>query len=67
MAYSIRANPLSNYFKTSYHELRKVTWPTRQEATRHALLVIGLSLAMAAFFGIADYILSKGLEQLIVK
>ncbi|OGL59901.1 preprotein translocase subunit SecE [Candidatus Uhrbacteria bacterium RIFCSPLOWO2_12_FULL_46_10] len=65
--YSFRNNPIINYFKTSYHELVKVTWPTRQEATRHALLVIGLSLATAAFFGIVDYILSRGLEKLIVK
>ncbi|OGL87234.1 preprotein translocase subunit SecE [Candidatus Uhrbacteria bacterium RIFCSPLOWO2_02_FULL_48_12] len=64
---TITNNPIANYFKTSYHELVKVTWPTREEATRHALLVIGLSLAMAAFFGIVDYLLSKGLEKLIVK
>lgn len=58
-------NPVTNYFKTSYHELSKVTWPTRQEVTRHSLLVIGISLALAAFFGLTDYILSQLLERLI--
>lgn len=63
----ITNNPIVNYFKTSYRELVKVAWPTRQEATRHALLVIGLSLATAAFFGVVDYLLSFGLEKLILK
>lgn len=58
-------NPITSYFKTSYEELLKVTWPTRQEVTRHSLLVIGISLALAAFFGITDYLLSALLEKLI--
>ncbi|MFA5954572.1 MAG: preprotein translocase subunit SecE [Patescibacteria group bacterium] len=58
-------NPIINYFKTSYQELTKVTWPTRKEATKHSLLVIAISLAVAAFFGIVDFLLSRGLELLL--
>ncbi|PJE75639.1 preprotein translocase subunit SecE [Candidatus Uhrbacteria bacterium CG10_big_fil_rev_8_21_14_0_10_48_11] len=58
-------NPIANYLKTSYEELKKVTWPTRVEATKHSLWVIALSLLVAAFFGIIDFFLSRGLELLL--
>lgn len=35
-------------------ELKKVTWPTREEATRYTLAVVGISLGAALFLGLAD-------------
>ncbi|MBU3901568.1 preprotein translocase subunit SecE [Patescibacteria group bacterium] len=35
-------------------ELKKVTWPTRPEAIRYSLTVIGISLGVALFLGLAD-------------
>ena len=64
---SLTNNPITNYFKTSYEELSKVAWPTRQEAVRHTLLVVGISLVMAAFFGIVDFALTFGLQRLLTK
>lgn len=37
-------------------ELRRVNWPTRQETVRLTLIVIGMSLAVAAFLGFFDYL-----------
>lgn len=54
-----------NYFKESIAEIKKVTWPTRKEAINHTLLVIGISLALAAFFGALDYLLTVGLQALL--
>jgi len=56
---------ITNYIKESIAELKKVTWPTRKQTTNYTLLVIGISLALAIFIGIADYILSLGVEQFI--
>ncbi len=56
---------LIQYIKESYFELKKVTWPTKRETTNYTLIVIGISLALAAFIGIIDYILSLGVEQII--
>jgi len=56
---------LVQYVKESYVELKKVTWPTRKETVNYTLLVIGISLFVAAFIGIADYILNLGIEQII--
>ncbi len=35
-------------------ELRRVTWPTRQETMRLSLMVIAVSAAVGAFLGIID-------------
>lgn len=53
------------YFKEAKSELKKVTWPTRQQALNHTLLVIGISLGMAAFLGILDYLFTLGFEYII--
>lgn len=56
---------LTNYLKNSIVELKKVNWPTRQQAIKHTLLVIAISLAVAAFLGIIDFILTKVLQIVI--
>lgn len=63
----ITNNPVTNYFRTTYEELVKVAWPTRQDATKHTIMVIGLSLVTAIFFGLADYILSWLLELIVTR
>jgi|FLYN01.1.fsa_nt_gi preprotein translocase subunit SecE len=39
-------------------ELRKVTWPTREETRKLTIVVIGISVALGAFLGGLDMILS---------
>jgi preprotein translocase subunit SecE len=49
---------LSNYIKSSIEEMKKVTWPTRKETYNYTVLVIVISLGVAAFLGALDYIFS---------
>lgn len=56
---------IADYFKTSKVELKKVMWPTRKETTRYTIIVVGLCLAVAAFFGALDFIFNLGLQELI--
>lgn len=49
------------YFRTAKAEMEKVSWPTRQETIRYSGLVIGLSVAIAAFFAALDF----GLTSLV--
>jgi preprotein translocase subunit SecE len=58
-------NQLVQYIRESIAELKKVTWPTKKETTNYTVLVIGISLAVAAFIGILDFILNIGVEQII--
>ncbi|MFA6587495.1 MAG: preprotein translocase subunit SecE [Patescibacteria group bacterium] len=61
------ANWLTKYFKESYEELKKVSWPTRKDTVRDTLVVIGVSLAVAAFLGLLDLGLTFGLEKLFAR
>ena len=45
--------------------MKKVTWPTKKETYNYTLLVIGISLAIAAFLGVLDYIFNFGLGLVI--
>ncbi len=56
---------LIQYIKDSRAELKKVQWPTRQETTRYTILVIVISIAVAAFLGFFDYIFNLILEYLV--
>ena len=56
---------ITAYIKDSIAELKKVTWPTKKQTLNYTLLVIGISLGLAAFIGIIDYILSVGIQQVI--
>jgi len=57
---------LSQYIKDSRSELKKVTWPTRKDTVNHTILVVVFSLAVAAFLGIADYLLTEIFENLVL-
>jgi preprotein translocase subunit SecE len=47
------------FFGDVFGELRKVTWPTRQEATRLTMLVIALAAVMGVFLGFFDWLFSR--------
>jgi preprotein translocase SecE subunit len=46
-------------------ELRRVTWPTWQDATNLTLAVVGMTLAVAAFLGIIDEILNYVIKPIL--
>lgn len=58
-------NKITSYFKESAAEMKKVVWPTKKQTTTYTIIVIGLSLGIALFFGILDYVFNIGLEQII--
>ena len=50
----LRAPSGVRFFVEVVSELRKVTWPTRQETTRLTMLVLVVSVAIGVFLGIID-------------
>jgi len=54
-----RPNFIQKYFGETIGELRKVTWPTRKEATNLTLIVIAVVVAMGMFLGALDFIYSR--------
>ena len=58
-------NALSRYLRETRGELRKVTWPTRQESQRLTAIVLGVTAVMALFLGILDFIFSRGVQEIV--
>ena len=56
---------LFKYINESRKELKKVVWPSKKEVTRHTILVIIISLVVAIFIGLSDYILNLAVSRLI--
>lgn len=61
----INMNKLINYIIESKKELKKVVWPSKKEVTQHTILVIIISLVVAAFIGLSDYILNFIISSII--
>ncbi|KKT74509.1 MAG: hypothetical protein UW70_C0052G0004 [Candidatus Peregrinibacteria bacterium GW2011_GWA2_44_7] len=53
------------YFSDSFSELRKVTWPTKEQLVQLTIIVIIFSLIVALILGILDYGFSYGFNSLI--
>ena len=53
------------FLQESWQELKRVNWPSFRETGRLTSIVIGLSLAVAIFLGLLDFIFTSILRQLI--
>ncbi|MBI3619880.1 preprotein translocase subunit SecE [Candidatus Roizmanbacteria bacterium] len=51
-----------NFGANLIDELKKVTWPNRQETIRLTTVVIAISLIIGIYIGIIDVLLAKALE-----
>jgi preprotein translocase subunit SecE len=56
---------ITEYFKETNTELKHVIWPSRRQTIFYTLFVIILSILIAYYLGIFDFIFSKGLEKVI--
>ncbi len=54
-----------NYIKDSSVELKKVSWPTKKQAVNSTALVVGVSLAVALFLGLIDFLLTEILQIIL--
>ncbi|MBT7008488.1 MAG: preprotein translocase subunit SecE [Candidatus Jacksonbacteria bacterium] len=56
-----------NYLREAQQELKKVTWPTREDLIKNTVAVIIVSLLVAAFLGGLDYAFNEGLFWILSK
>jgi preprotein translocase subunit SecE len=56
---------ISQYWREMRAEVRKVTWPTREEATRLTGIVLAVTAAMTVFLFTFDYIFSSTMKFLV--
>jgi preprotein translocase subunit SecE len=60
-------NKITSYIKESIAEMKKVTWPSKKETRNYTILVIGISIGVALFLGLLDYIFTTSFQLIINK
>ncbi|MBN1519014.1 MAG: preprotein translocase subunit SecE [Spirochaetales bacterium] len=55
-------NRIIGFFKDSYGELRKVVWPSWDSVVASTKVVIVSTIIVAAFLGIVDLLLVRGID-----
>jgi preprotein translocase subunit SecE len=58
-------NFLINYFKETRAELRKVHWPSQQEARTLTFVVLAVTIAMAFLLGLLDFAFDRLLNGIV--
>ena len=54
------------YLKEVQGEIAKVTWPTREELSTSTAVVLAVTLALALFIFVADFVLSNIMDLLLI-
>jgi len=57
---------ITTFLKEVRLEMKKVNWPDRRQTIRYTLIVIGVSLAVAAFLGTLDFIFNTLLTKFVL-
>jgi len=60
-----KENAIIRYLRDTRAELRKVRWPTRQEAWNLTKVVLAVTISMALFLGMLDYLFSLELRAIV--
>ncbi len=60
-----KPNKLVKWWNETVGELRKVVWPTREEAWRMTKIVLVVVFGMAAFLGVVDFAFSELISALL--
>jgi preprotein translocase subunit SecE len=63
----MRENRLARFWRETVAELRKVVWPTPNQAVNLTTIVIATVVAMSAFLGAVDYILTQLVRLIITR
>ena len=58
-------NAVTRYLRETRGEMRKVTWPTNEEAWRLTGIVLAFTVVFSAFLGSLDWLWSSVIEYVI--
>lgn len=61
----MKNNALVRYFIDCWNELKKVTWPTKQQSVKLAGITLVFVFASAVMLAFFDFIFSKGYSFLL--
>lgn len=58
---------INTFFKEVYAELRKVNWLNRRELVRYTLIVLAVTIIVAAFLGGLDFVFSSLIKKFLIR
>jgi preprotein translocase subunit SecE len=58
-------NPVQRYYRETVGELRKVSWPTRREASNITFIVLIVIISMVLILGSLDFVFSWLLSLIV--
>jgi preprotein translocase subunit SecE len=56
---------ITSYFKEVRAEMKHVSWPGRRMVIMYTAVVIGISLGVAIYLGLLDYIFAAVIKKII--
>jgi len=59
-------NKIINFLKEVRLEMKKINWPMKEEVLKDTLIVIGISVTVAALLGSLDFIFLSLLKKFIL-
>lgn len=59
---NVKPNITPGFVSEVIDEMKKVTWPTKNQTIRLTTIVVLISLIIGLYIGIIDVLLAKGLE-----
>ncbi len=60
-------NIVTQFIKEAYVELKKVTWPSKEQVINYTIAVILISIAVALFLGLLDEFFAMIIKKFILK
>jgi preprotein translocase subunit SecE len=62
---SLKFEKIVAFFKDARKELSKVVWPSKRDIAKHTVIVISISLVLAAIFGVFDTAFAYFIQMII--
>ena len=56
-----------NYIREVIAESKKVTWPTRKQTIFFTIAVLAISVIIAYYLGLLDFLFGQGLKLLLTR
>ena len=66
-AFTAPGRTMRGFLRESQFEMRKVTWPTREETVRTTLVVAGVTVLVALVLGVIDFALKSIILDWLLK
>ncbi len=57
---------IQRFLREAYSEMKKVSWPTREQTIQYTTLVVAISISVAVFLGILDYLFGSVIKSVIL-